>query len=214
MKKEETIIEIMEHIYYVWDFISKEQARSMLKKLLMSNKLKTIEDKRLVLHNLATISIKIEEEKNQIDRNMSQARYYSKALIDMLDSYPNYKDLQLNKERYCRALNNYIDCYKDELTEEQLIENYKFHYETYKKYNYDENHIDEYREKLIAKYNLYMVKKNFLEILDIVKEFLLHNDNTQYEEAIQALIQEVKDINVMLYEQIIMLVQENYIQAV
>jgi protein associated with RNAse G/E len=59
-----------------------------------------------------------------------------------------------------------------------------------------------------------MVQKKFLEILDIVKEFLLHNNNTQYEEAIQALILEVKDINVMLYEQIILLVQESYIQAV
>lgn len=213
MKKEETIIESMEKIYYVWDFVSKEQARNMLKKLLMFNKLKTVEENRLVLHNLATISMKIEEEKNPCDKDMSQAKHYSKALMEMLDNHPNYQCTQLNKQRYCKALNNYAVCYSDELTNKELENVYRVHYETYKNYNYDGIHVDEYREKLISQYNLNMIKKNYSKVLETVEDFLIHNNDTQYEEAINAIIQQVKDENVMLYEQIMLLVKKVNIQA-
>lgn len=204
-----SIDEKMLEVYRAWDFISKEKARDMLKKMVLQdiNESTDIEDKRLIYHNLTTVIMKI-------GNDMDSARYYSKLLIDMLDSYPNYKEDQTNRERYCRALNNYTDCYKGELSNEELIKIYEFHYETYKNYKYDNDHVDEYREKLISEYNLNMIKKNFTKILMIIEDFCIHNNNTQYEEAIQAILQEVKDINVMLYQNISLMIQENKIQAI
>jgi len=215
MGNKRDISEEMLEIYKVWDFVSRQKAQLMLQRLYFEefNTLDDIEDQRLIIHNLTTITMQIEMTKEIKDRDMIQAKHYANITKKLLDDCPNYLDEQTNKERYCRALNNYTECYKDELTEKELKKIYAFHYETYKDYEYDEKHIDEYREKLISQYNLNMINKKFLEVLKIVKNFLIHNTNTQYEEAIQALLLEVKDINVMLYEQIKLLIHENYIQA-
>lgn len=209
------ISEEMLEIYRVWDFVSRRKAQFMLQRLYFEvfNTLEDIEDQRLIIHNLTTVTMQIEMNKDIRDRDMTQAKHYANITKKLLDDCPNYLDEQTNKERYCRALNNYTECYKDELTKEGLKKIYAFHYETYKDYEYDEKHIDEYRENLISQYNLNMINKKFLEVLKIVKDFLIHNVDTQYEEAIQALIQEVKDTNVMLYQQIKLLVQENKRQA-
>jgi hypothetical protein len=163
MGKEKNLIEEMEEIYHEWDFGSKEKAKKMLQRMHFSksNNYKNIEEERLVLHNLTTIIMQIENSKDKTDRDMTQAKYYSKVLLDLLDSYPNYKKSQINKERYCRALNNYITCRQDKLTQEELENAYKFHYETYKHYEYDIKHVMEYREKLISQYNLNMLNVSF-----------------------------------------------------
>lgn len=203
MSSNKSIDEEMIEVYHAWDYVSKEKARDMLKKMSFQkiNDSTDIEDKRLIFHNLATVIMKIGEDKNS-------AKYYSKLVKDMLDSYPNYKDNQTNKERYCRALNNYTECYKDELTTEELKEIYKFHYETYKNYNYDEEHVDEYREKLIAQFNLNLLKRNFILVLNTVKDMIIHNNNSQYEEALQSFINDIKDKDDVLYSQVLLL-EEN-----
>lgn len=215
MGKERVISDEMLEIYRVWDFVSRSKAKLMLQRLYFEvfDDLEDVEDQRLIIHNLTTVTIQIEMNKEIKDRDMTQAKHYAIITKKLLDDYPNYLDEQTNKERYCRALNNYTECFKDRLTKEELEKIYVFHYETYKNYEYDEKHVDEYREKLISQYNLSMSNKNFFRVLETVKDFLIHNNDTQYEEAIQALLQEVKDINVMLYEQIISLIQENNIQA-
>ena len=215
MGNDQDVFDKMLEIYRVWDFVSREKAKLMLQRLYFEkfNYLEDVEDQRLIIHNLTTVTIQIENKKETKYRDMTQAKHYAKATKELLDNCPNYLNNQENKERYCRALNNYTECFKNELTKKQLEEFYRFHYETYKHYKYDKKCIDEYREKLISEYNLNIFFNNFTQVLNVVKDLVIHNNDSQYEEAIQAILQEVKDINVMLYQQIESMIQENNIQA-
>lgn len=206
-EEDKFIMDEMDKIYYAWDFISKEKAEMMLRKMRLKelNKLKNVENIRLILHNLTTIIIK-----RRID--IESAKTFSKELINILDNYPNYKDSQLNKERYCRALNNYTECYKNELTKEELIDIYEFCYNTYKNYTYKDE--AEYMEKVIAKFNLNLLKGNFILVLDSVEDVMIHNNNSQYEETLQSFMKDIKEKNNALYKQVSLLKQNKEIKAV
>jgi hypothetical protein len=206
-KEEEIILEKMEEIYYVWDYVSKEQARDILKKMYFQeiNDYKNIESKRLVLHNLTTVIM-------QIRKDMNSAKFYSKTLKDMLDNYPNYKSTQINKERYCKALNNYTVCYEDELTSEELIEIYGFCYETYK--DYDHNHVDQYLEKLIAEFNLSLIKRDLNQVFIVVENLIIHTTTKQHEEILQNFIDSIEIISKELYEEVLSLIEINQAKVV
>lgn len=194
MSEERTLIEEMEDIYYVWDYVSKEKAKDMLQKIYFQrfSRLKNIEEQRIVLHNLTTVIMQIRED-------MNSAKFYSKVLKDMLDNCPNYLSTQLNKERYCRALNNYTECYKEELSKEELIKIYKFCFDTYKDYNY--NKINEYLEKIIAEFNLNLTSGNFNQVLIILENLIIHNNTPEYEEELKIFMNDIKNANQKLYMQ-------------
>lgn len=214
MKKEETIIEKMERIYYVWDFVSKEQAKEMLQKMyLQSDKLKNIEEQRLVLHNLTTVIMQIEKKKPFSEMDMSQAKHYSKTLIDILDSYPNYKKTQLNKERYCKALNNYTVCHEDELTKEELTNIYQFIYDTYKKYDYEKDK-EKYMEKLIADFNVNLAKQNFNQVLKVVEDLILHNNTTEYDETLKSFVKDIENADIISYKKVLLLIENQQKQII
>jgi hypothetical protein len=212
MKKEKTLIELMEEIYHIWDFVSKEQARSMLKKLLLSNKLNTIEQRRLVLHNLATISIQIEKDKELKDVDMSQAKHYSKALKDMLDSCPDYKNTQANKEKYCKALNNYAVSYKDDITNEELIKIHQYCYDTYKDYDYTQK--DKYMEKLISEFNVNILKRLFNNVLMVVEDIMIHNNTTEYYDTLKSFMKDIENVDNSLYKKVLLLVEKQNKQII
>lgn len=194
MKKKKTMEQIMnERIYPVWDNISVEKARDELKKMFMGDflLLTDIEEQRLLLHNLTTAELKSK------DKNMDSAKLYSKTLKDILDSYPNYTVTQENKQKYVKVLNNYIECYRDELSKEELIKLYEFCYETYKRC--DINNVDGYLNKLIAEFNLNLIKKNFTRVLEVIEDTIHNNKNSQYEEEIQCFINDIKDADEELY---------------
>jgi len=207
MKNEGTLIEEMEEIYYTWDYVSKEKARDMLQKIYFQkfNRLKNIEEQRLVLHNLTTVIM-------QIRKDMNSAKFYSKTLKEMLDNYPNYKSTQINKERYCKALNNYTECHKNELSKEELTKIYEYCYKTYEKYDY--THIDEYIEKINALFNLSLTNQNFSIVLLVVEDLIIHTANKQYEEILQNFINDIKKINNELYKQVKVLIKEKQAMVV
>jgi hypothetical protein len=206
-EEDKIMIEEMNEVYDAWDYVSKEKAELMLRKIYLKkfNKLKNIENRRLILHNLTTVIMKI-------NKDINSARHFSKLLIDMLDNYPNYKDLQINKERYCRALNNYTECFKGELNEKELIKIYEFCYETYKDYTYKNK--EEYMEKIIAKFNLNLLNGNFILVIDSVKDVMIHNNNSQYEETLQSFMKDIEGKNNVLYRQALLLKQNKEIKAV
>jgi tetratricopeptide (TPR) repeat protein len=192
MSEERTLIEEMEDIYYVWDYVSKEKAKDMLQKIYFQRfaRLKNIEEQRIVLHNLTTVIMQIRED-------MNSAKFYSKVLKDILDNYPNYLNTQLNKERYCRALNNYTECYKEELSKEELIKIYKFCFDTYKDYKY--NKINEYLEKIIAEFNLNLTSGNYNQVLIILENLIIHNNTPEYKEELKIFMNDIKNTNQELY---------------
>lgn len=212
MSEDKCLIEIMEEIYMVWDHVSKEKARTMLKKLLLSNNLNTIEEKRLVWHNLATISIQIENEKPLEEKDMNQAKHYSKTLLEMLDNYPNYKNTQINRERYCKALNNYAVSHEGEIDTEKLIELHQFCYDVHKDYSCKD--IDKYIEKLIAEFNVNILKKNFKVVLLVVEDILIHNDTTNYNEILKSFMKDIKNVDYSTYKEVLLLIQNNRQQII
>jgi hypothetical protein len=204
MRKQKTIIEqkMEDEIYPIWDYEKDgvEKARNELKKMYFQqyNSLTNIEDKRLILHNLTTAEITLGTEES-----MTSARLYSKTLIDVLDNFPNYTNNQENKQKYVKALNNYTECYREELSDEELIEIYEFCYETYKRC--DPTNVDGYLNKLIAEFNLNLIKKNFNVILRVIKDTLHNNQNSQYEEAIDSFMEYIKNTDNATFNQAVVI---------
>jgi hypothetical protein len=211
-KEEEMLIEEMETIYHIWDNVSKPQAREMLRKIFFQrgNKFKSIECRRLVLHNLTTIIMQILKENNISD--MSEAKTYAKTLKDMLDNYPNYINSQINKERYCKALNNYAVCYKDEITNEELIKIHQFCYDTYKNYDYENK--DKYLEKLISEFNVNILKGNFKVVFLVVEDILLHNNTTEYNDTLNSFIKDIENVDKTLYKDVLLLTKNQQKQII
>jgi len=206
------LLEEMEKLYYIWDFVSKDKAKEILRKMFfqIGNKFKSIECRRLILHNLTTIIMQILKEKNISD--MSEAKPYAKALKDMLDTHPNYTNNQINKERYCKALNNYAVCYKDEITNEELIKIHQFCYDTYKDYDYA--HKDKYMEKLISEFNINILKGNFKVVFLVVEDILLHNNTTEYNDTLESFIKDIEKVDISLYNDVLLLIKNQLKQII
>lgn len=199
MGNDQDIFNKMLEIYRIWDFVSKEKAKLMLQRLYFEkfNYLEDVEDQRLIIHNLTTVTMQIENKKEIKDRDMTQAKHYAKTTKELLDNYPNYLNSQENKERYCRALNNYTECNKEELSKEELIKIYKFCFDTYKDYNY--NKINEYLEKIIAEFNLNLTSGNFNQVLIILENLIIHNSTPEYEEELKIFMNDIKNTSQELY---------------
>jgi hypothetical protein len=195
----------MEEVYYIWDHISKEFARDILKKMYHGEfiELKKISDRRLILNNL----IRIERE---IDGNTNFAKQCSKELLVLLEKEPEY--IELNLEEYAKAINNYVETHKEELSKEELIERYKYCYNIYKDFDYQTNQ-NGFLEKLIAKYNLSMTSELFSEVLDIVEDLLIHIDNIDYEMTLQDILNECKDNYNKLYNQMLSILNNKQIKV-
>jgi hypothetical protein len=195
-------------VYHKWDneINGVEKARNMLKKMRFQeiDSLKDIDEIRLLLSDLTNAEIKCIEQ--NLNGSITSARLYSKELKEKLENYPNYLTTQRHKQDYAKALNNYVHCYKKELSNEELIKIYKFCYETYKRC--DPYNVEGYLEKLIAKLNLSLLEKNFSNVLVVAEDMLIHNNSSQYDEAFQELIKEVNNINIILCEKILLLQQQ------
>lgn len=214
MEKEKNLIEEMEEVYHEWDFGSKEKAKKMLQRMYFeSDKLKNIEEHRLVLHNLTTLIMQMEKEKDLANIDMSQAKLYSKTLITMLNNHPNYQNTQLNKERYCKALNNYTVCYENELTKEEYVKIYQFCYDTYKDYDYEKDP-DKYIEKLIAKFNISLSNQNFKIVLKVVEDLIIHNNTAKYNDTLKSFIKDIENTDKMLYTDVLLLIEKQRKQVI
>jgi len=208
-KQNATISERMNEIYILWDIDVKE-ARDIIKKMYYSefNKLKSISEQRLVLHNL--VCSEMDCIKMNIEHNTNSVKLWSKTLIDFLNNEPQYVELHL--EEYTKAMNNYLDNHKDDLKDEELVSAYEYCYKIYEKYEYkddgDINTLKNYLEKMIYKFNLNLIMGNFNMVLEVIKDVLIHNNNSECSRILNSFIKDVQDTNSELYSQALLLLMQ------
>lgn len=190
--------------YDTWDEVNGkiggiERAVIELQKLFLqfNGKLKDIEKRRLLLHGLTTAELTSEKEENK-----QSAKLHSKLLMDELNSIPDYKIV--NRHKYIKAQNNYIESHKDELSDDEKLKGYEEYYDTYKMCTPD--NIMGYYNKLTAEFNINLLKKNDNIVLKIM-DILLHNNNKQYQSQFICLTNEIKKINTELYNNVLLLIE-------
>lgn len=211
MRDKRSITErIQKDVYDAWDFKGVDKARDMLQRMYFQelNTLTDIDEIRLLLSDLTNAEIKCIEQ--NLNGNIESAKLYARTLKSILENHPNYLNTQQHKQCYAKALNNYVYCYKKELPKDELIYIYKFCYETYKRCDpYNE---EGYLEKLIAQLNLNLLTQNFNNVLKVAEDMLIHNNTTQYNEALQELISEIEKIDIVLHKQILLLIEQYKVQ--
>lgn len=206
MKKRKTIKErVLIDIFNIWDEKGVEFARNELQKMYLSEyyTLTDIEDKRLILHNLAVAEMEIGEEKGLEAYEMNSVKQYTSILKKDMDDIKGYKED--NGCLYARVLANYAESNKKELPKDELIEIYEFCYYIYEKY--DDTNENGCLAKLVAQFNLNLVKGNFKTVFKIVED-MLHNKDLQYEKILQQFLKNIKEVNEGLYNKLLLMKQE------
>jgi nucleoside diphosphate kinase len=213
MVKKKTIKKrVLGEIFDDWDNKGVEVARDKLKKMYFSeyDMLTYIEERRLILHNLIVAEIEIGRKNGLEVYEMSQVKFYTSILKNDMDNEIGYKEGD-NACLYARVLINYIESHKKELTRKEIIEGYEFCYHIYE--NIEDKNDNGYLNKLVAKFDLNLAKENFSIVLEILED-ILHNNNTEYEKKFNELIKEIKTVNELLYNKVLLLKQSNIIQAI
>jgi len=213
MTKKKTIKErVLGEIFDDWDDVNKGVivARDKLKKMFMIDypklKYEAIEEKRLILYNLAVSEIEIGYSKGLKIYEMESVKLYLSILKNEMDKFEGYKEGDDTACLYVRVLTNYIESHKKELTKEELIKNYELCYKIYEKYE-DKNE-NGCICKLMAKFNMYMTIGNFNMLLDILEE--IHNsDDPQYKKSFNELVDEIKETNNFFYQRVQLLLKQN-----
>jgi len=185
-------------------------ARDKLKKMFMTEypflKYEEIEEKRLILHNLTVAEIDIGKEKGLKIYEMESVKLYTSILKNEMDKVEGYKEGDTGF-LYVGVLNNYTESHKKELTKKELIENYTTCYKIYEKYEKENEYGHLY--KLIAKFNINLVKGNFSILLNILEELIHNNDDTEYKRSFNELERELKETNSLLYQRVSTLLKLN-----
>lgn len=198
MRRKKTIKQrVLEDVFFIWDNKGIEFARIELQRMYLQeyNQLTNIEEKRLILYNLAVVEKDL--------GNLESVKMYSKILKEDMDKIPNYKEE--NACLYARVLMNYSESNKKELTIKELKEMYEFCYDAYK--IYDDPNENGYLAQLISKFNLNLINKNYNTVLIVFKNVLHNNNNTQYAEALKGFVKDIKDVDETLYKKVLLLQQ-------
>lgn len=213
MMRKKTIKEIVfGDIFDTWDNEGVEFARDKLKKLYLSkyDNLIDIEEKRLILHNLTVAEIEIGYKNNMKLYEMETVKMYTTILKNDMDKVQNYKTGE-NACLYVRVLINYTECHKSELSKDELKKIYEYCYKVYEQY--DDTNENGYLNKLVAEFNLNLISENFNIVLKVLED-ILHNNNAQYQEKFEELLNEVMETNSFLYKRVLLLKQNNKLQAI
>ena len=174
------------YIFVNWDLKGYAWVKRELQKMFLKYYYKTnnIESKRLILHNLTVAEISLgTEEDIQLAKKNTEILLNDMNKVHFNRSHPAL---------YCRVLNNYVETHKDELNYEELTKAYEYIYDLTKKSEVIENDSG-YLSIKIAKFNLYLHKKD-LEVLNIIEEISIHNNNnTEYIETLTQMINDIKN---------------------
>jgi hypothetical protein len=209
-KNNASISERMEELYRLWD-IDINETRNTLRKMYYSefDYLKSIKEKRLVLHNLVCAEMEAE---NGITNS---SKLWANTLVEFLENEPDY--IEINVEEYAKAINNYVYTHKDILSKEKLILAHEKYCKIFEGYEYieggDLNDLKRYLEKMNAKLNLFLIKKNYNMVLEIFKDVLIHNDNNDCETMINYMIKDVEEADIELHKQVLLL-KQNYCKQI
>lgn len=214
MRSNKTIKQrVLGEIFDDWDNKGVEVARDKLKKMFMVDypmlSDEDIEEKRLILHNLAVSEIEFQREKGLKVYEMESVKLYTSILKKEMDKIEGYKDGE-NACLYARVLMNYIGSHEKILKKEELKEAYELCYKIYEKIE-DKNEYG-HLNKLVAKFNLYVFLENFNIVLEILED-ILHNNDAEYQKKFDELVDEIKIINEPIYRKALLLKKLNIIQA-
>jgi hypothetical protein len=114
-----------------------------------------------------------------------------------MDNTLNYKkDYQ---DKYCDMLSYYCDCKYIKISKEEILKYYKFSYKYFSEiYNTIDNSTDTYIRMINMKFNIAKNEKNFLEVLNIIKD--LHSEaDKKVETTLEQMLCDVKNIDEQLY---------------
>jgi hypothetical protein len=211
MKSRATIKDrVLEEVFDDWDNKGVEVARDKLKKMFMIEyptlSRENIEEKRLILHNLAVAEIEVQRKNGLEVYEMESVKLYTSILKNEMDKIEGYKEGE-NACLYSRVLINYIESHKKDLTKEELIKNYELCYKIYEQI--EDNNENGHLSALVAKFNLNMITENFTILLNIFEELIHNSDDSEYNKKLYELLEEVKQVNQLLYERISLLLKKN-----
>lgn len=194
------IEEQVDKLIFVWDneIDGIEKARLGFKKLYLkyNGKFKNIEEERIVSHRLCVLEMQSKY------YNVETAQKYSKELLKHMDEIEGYSEDMDTACDYCKVFNNYIETHKEYISKDELIKLYERCNYIYENFCDD----DEYNclQKLITKFNLALVKNSFSVVLSCIEAMLIHNRNDiQYEDVIRQGLDDIKKVNMDLYNKAI-----------
>ncbi|HBJ1650405.1 TPA: hypothetical protein LA460_000309 [Clostridium botulinum] len=200
MKTKKSIRErITVDIFRIWDNQGAEFAVKELMKLYYKeyNKLSIFEEKRLILYNLICAEA-------DCDNMEESVKLHSEELKKEMD---NEKDYKINFPKlYARMLTAYRDTHLDELEDDEVDDINLFCYKAYENcQSIDSNY---FLDMLNAKFNLFLFRKNFSMIFDIIKDMLIHNTDNKFEITLKQMYRDIKNTDLNLYNRIIQLKTE------
>ena len=198
-KIENEIKYICERYLMVGNFEDAKKAlyRTYLKEY---NNIITIVTKRNLLYRL------IIAEENTTN-NIETIKLFSKQLFDEMNNITNYKELFT--EFYIDISNYYCSSHEQDLSKEELLKEYSFSYDYYKKIYEICNTEDCYLKMMIAKFNIDRTNDNYEEMINIVME-LYKEDDLKYQEVVIELLNKINKTDCILYFKILKMVNLKY----
>lgn len=143
-------------------------------------------------------------ERSSEDGNETAVKNYVLQLKHDMDNTKGYKECYTKE--YLDMLSYYFDCPKIKATNEEKLEYYEFAYNYYKRmfeFNKDNSMLI---RMINMEFNKYKLEKNFLKILDMIKN--IHNiGNNLVEGTLQQMLCDIKEIDEKLYKESLKIIE-------
>jgi hypothetical protein len=190
-KVEEVVIDVCNNCFCKDLF---DKGRDILYKLYLANYnyLDNMHTKRNLLYRL------IVAERRSNKGTEKGVEMYTRQLKYDMDNTPNYK--QENTGEYLDMMSYYTDCEYIEITCEELLEYYDLSYNYYKTLYENDESTDSYIRMQISRFSKAKFQKDFLEVLNLVKDIHNINDEKAFS-TIEQMLCDIKEMDENLYEE-------------
>jgi hypothetical protein len=172
----------------VFEFFAQNQfqkGQTLLKKIYLSkyNQIEDLELKRKILHNLAWVEFKL--------NNIGSAKTYILTIRKEVETDLQY--IYTHKLEYGKLLNLYAEIFKNEIGQEEYIEIQIFNAGTYEQ-------ISAVGRYALAMSNVYLVKREYSEIVNLIREVYVQEDE-QEKYCIEEILSDLKKYSLEHYKE-------------